>query len=200
MLVRVRGKNIEVTDKLQQHAERKLARLERYLDRSGEVEVEVELSAEKARLAEDRFRAEVTTYWNGAVLRAEERASDIFTALDSVADVLQRRITRQKERVQQRGRIAAGRAGSAVRLGDLEQQEVASADPDQEEEILAAPRIVRTKMISVKPMSEEEAAEQMELLGHDFFVFESAENASLAVIYRRRDGNYGLITTNSSKE
>jgi len=114
---------------------------------------------------------------NGTILRAEERSADMLAAIDTVRDKLQRQIERFKRRparVRERARAAAA----------------TTVEPAVEE---ATPSIVRTKRFLVTPMSEEEAIEQMELLGHDFFVFFNASADSLNVLYRRRDGNYGLL-------
>lgn len=189
MQLLIKGKNLEITDAVRSHVRRKLSRLDRYLDSISQTEVEI--SMEQTKAATDRYVVEVTMTANGTILRGEEKAADIHSAVDVVVDVMQRRLTRFKERLQQRGR-------GATRAVPVEQSEPAEWTPDEAPEAAdnaehPRPRVVRTKMISVKPMSEEEAAEQMELLGHDFFLFANASTNRVAVIYKRHDGNYGLI-------
>lgn len=189
MQLLIKGKNLEISDPVRAHVEKKLSRLDRYLDTIAQAEVEI--SMEKTKAAADRYVVEVTMRANGTILRGEEKAGDIHSAVDSVVDVMQRRLTRFKERIQRRGRGTVARdAANAV-----EPTAVSAADEsiDEEDREQTAGRIVRTKLVSLKPMSESEAAEQMELLGHDFFLFFNSSNNNVAVIYRRHDGDYGLI-------
>ena len=185
MQLTVKGKNLELKDPIRAHVEKKLGRLDRFMDSISQTEVEI--SMERTKAAVDRYVVEVTMTANGTILRGEEKAADVYSAIDSVVDVMQRRLTRFKEKIQQRGR-----GGVTIR----EQQE-AQAEP--QEGALAAtdhhprPHIVRRKLVSVKPMSEEEAEEQMELLGHDFFLFFNASSNRTAVIYRRHGGDYGMM-------
>ncbi|MGH2593387.1 MAG: ribosome hibernation promotion factor, partial [Anaerolineae bacterium] len=117
------------------------------------------------------------------IMRAEERDNDIFAAIDAVLDKMVRQISRYKDRLQKRGERAAGPKSDVA---------AAEAQPEGESELLAG-AIVRTKRFSISPMAAEEALEQMELLGHDFFVFFNADTESMNVLYRRQDGNYGLL-------
>jgi len=170
----IKGKNIEITDPLRKYVHKKLGKLDRYLPTIDEVRVE--LSVENVKSSKDRQVVQVTMRSNSMILRAEERSADIFAAIDAVRDKLQRQIKRYKEkpiRIRERARAAAQAAELAT------------------EEM--PPRIVRTKRFSVRPMTEEEAIEQMELLGHDFFIFFNSNVAAMNVLYRRRDGNYGLL-------
>ncbi len=187
MQLLIKGKNIEVNDAVRAHVEKKLGRLDRYLDFITQAEVEV--SREKTKAATDRYVVEVTMRANGTILRGEEKAADVYSAVDSVVDVMQRRLTRFKEKLQQRGRNAVAKAAIA------EEQAAAlpAETPAEGEEAAAEPRVARTKLVAIKPMSESEAAEQMELLGHDFFLFYNASTDRIGVLYRRHDGNYGLI-------
>jgi len=171
----ITGKNMEVNEPLRKYVQRKIGKLDRYLP--GIDEVRVELSVESAKSSQHRQVVQVTMRSNGTILRAEERSADMLAAIDTVRDKLQRQIERFKRRparVRERARAAAA----------------TTVEPAVEE---ATPSIVRTKRFLVTPMSEEEAIEQMELLGHDFFVFFNASADSLNVLYRRRDGNYGLL-------
>jgi len=185
MQLLIKGKNVEVTDPIRTYVQKKLSRLDRYLDNISQAEVEV--SMEKTKAATDRYAVEVTMLTNGAILRGEERGADVYTAVDSVLDVMQRRVTRFKEK-----RYARGRAGAA--RGALAQGEPGELiEEETEEGEVGQPKVVRTKLVSVKPMSEVEAVEQMELLGHDFFLFYNSSTERIGVLYRRHDGNYGLI-------
>jgi putative sigma-54 modulation protein len=127
--------------------------------------------------------AQLTVRSRGKVLRAEERDQDLFAAVDLVADKMQRQITRFKDRLYSRGQI---RGSETVRVPE---------EPEAAVEAVAEPvgSIVRTKKFRVTPMGPEEAIEQMELLGHDFFVFYNSEVNSITVLYRRRSGDYGLL-------
>lgn len=170
----IKGKNMEVSEALKKYVQKKIGKLDRYLPTIDEARVE--LSVEKAKSNQDRQVVQVTLRSNSTILRAEERSADMLAAIDAVRDKLQRQIKRYKERpmrIRERARAAA----------------VQSAEGAEE---LPA-RIVRTKRFIITPMDEEEAIEQMELLGHDFFIFYNPDTASLNVLYRRKDGNYGLL-------
>ena len=181
MEVTIRGRNIAVTDRLNEYVTRKAAKLDRYLPTIDEAHME--LSTEKTRAAQDRKVAQLTVRNRGAILRAEERDQDIFAAIDAVIDKMQRQITRYKERVYQRGERAAGTKPVVA----LAEEETAESDAE------GIGQIVRTKRFAVSPMSPEEALEQMELLGHDFYVFFNADTESINVLYRRHDRNFGLL-------
>jgi putative sigma-54 modulation protein len=173
----IKGKNVEVSDSLREYVEDKIGRLERYLPDVDEARVE--LSVQKAKSNQDRQVVQVTMRSNSTILRAEERSADMFAAIDAVRDKLQRQMRRLKEkprRLKERAQAAAVQQATEASL--LEEE---------------APRIVRTKRFVVTAMSEGEAIEQMELLGHDFFIFFNPDVDSLNVLYRRRDGNYGLL-------
>jgi putative sigma-54 modulation protein len=186
----IKGKNVEVNDQLRSYVTRRLGKLDRYLDNI--LSAQVELSAEKTRSAETRQVVQVTVDANGTILRGEEKAADMYAAVDAVTDKMERQINRYKERLYHRGKTAAGRSPALPTLAEAVTPagvEVAEEEAEEEEE----GRIVRTKMIDLKPMSAEEAIEQMELLGHNFFVFLNTETSSINVVYKRLDGNYGLL-------
>jgi putative sigma-54 modulation protein len=175
MELTITGKNMQISDRIREYVEKKASRLDRYLNNIDEASLE--LTRSSAKSAEDRHIAQLTVRVRGSILRAEERAADVFTAFDAVLDKMYRQIVRYKTR-----RRARGRAQEDELMPPLE---------EYEEE---APReIVRTKRFLVLPMDEEEAVEQMELLGHDFFLFLNTGTGKLNIIYRRRDGDYGLI-------
>lgn len=172
MEIKINARNIEVTERLREYLEKKLRKMPRYLPNL--LEAKVELSRHDTKNAKDSHRVEITLRSSRAFIRAEETSADIFAAIDEVVDKLYRRIERYKGKLYEKGR---GRA----------QEELV------EEAVEETPRIVKVKTFPVSPMSEEEAIEQMELLGHDFFIFLNPEDGQINVLYRRKDGNYGLI-------
>jgi len=179
--VEIIGRNLEVTDRIHEYVNKKVSKIDRYL--LGIEEARVELSYIKsARSATDRQVAQITVRGKGFILRSEERADDIFAALDAALEKMQRRIERYK------GKHYRGR-------GDGKSAAEAVEQPSEEEESgELGPVIVRRKRFIVSPMSEFEAIEQMDLLGHEsFFIFFNANTASICVLYRRRDGTFGLI-------
>ncbi len=174
----IKGKNLEVTDRLQDYVEKKVGKLDRYLPSISEAWVE--LSMEETKAAQDRQVCQVTVRSNGTILRAEERSDDIFASIDAVLDKMYRQIARYKGKRKNRWR------GANAPLEPL--------PVDLEEELEEEPsRIVRFKRFPMVPMGPEEAVEQMELLGHDFFVFYNAEEGQINVLYRRKGGDYGVI-------
>lgn len=173
--------NMELTDRLQGYVEKKIARLDRYMPNL--TAVHVDLSVENTRSAVNRQVAQITIRDDrGTILRAEERNGDMFAAIDQVVDKLYRQIERYRGKRRDRYR---GSKVEDMSLGEELPIEESYAD---EETV-----IVRRKQFALHPMSAEEAIEQMELLGHDFYVFFSAEDESVSVVYRRHDGNYGLL-------
>jgi len=168
----IQGKNIEVTDRLREYVEKKIGKLDRYLPTI--TEARVELSVEKAKSAKDRQVAQLTVRSKGTILRAEEATADMFASIDAIVDKMYRQIARYKGKRYGRGRGP----------GEMPPVEEYEEEPR---------RIVRVKRFPMTPMDEEEAIEQMELLGHDFFVFFNANTEEINVLYRRKDGNYGLI-------
>jgi len=172
MELKVKTRNIEVTQTLQNYLEKKIGRMPRYLPSI--TEAYIELSRENTKSIQHRYRVEVTLRSSKAFIRAEERSADIFAAIDSVVDKLHRRIERYKGKLYDKSKARARR----------------ELMEEAEEE---APQVVRIKRFAVSPMSTEEAIEQMELLGHDFFVFLNSEDGQINVLYRRKDGNYGVI-------
>jgi len=176
----IKGKNMEVDKAAQEYIKSKLNRLERHLPDI--TEVKVELVQEMTKSAENRFVAQVTINSHGTLLRGEERASNVYAAIDTVADVLNRQIERFKDKLyRSRRRVTPFRREEAAEG----LQEAKAEEKDS--------RIVKVKRFPVKPMTPEEAVDQMELLSHDFFIFFNPESDRFAVIYRRGDGNYGLI-------
>jgi putative sigma-54 modulation protein len=175
MQVIIQGRNVEVTDRLREYVEGKVERLDRYLPTI--TEARMELSTEQTRSAEDRQVAQLTLHIKGVLLRSEERSSDMFTSVDNVMDKIRRQIDRYKSKRRARYRTSPAEVAALV----LDEEEVEQRS------------IVRTKRFSVTPMDPEEAIEQMELLGHSFFVFYNVDEGQINVVYARRDGNYGLL-------
>ena len=182
--VEINVKNMELSERLQDYVVKKVGKLDRYLDTLEEAKVDLTY-AKSARSAQDRHVAQVTVLGKGVLLRAEDRTEDIFASVDLVIDKLHRQIDRYKGRRWK----ARGDGRSAA--------EVAPDIPDVElDEIEQETWIARRKRHFLLPMDEQEAIEQMDLLGHaDFFVFLNANNNDVNVLYRRRDGTLGLIET-----
>jgi putative sigma-54 modulation protein len=184
----VQGKNIQVTDRLRDYVETKVNRLDRYLTTI--TDARMELATERTRRHGDRQVAQLTIHSRGLMLRAEERSGDIFTSVDMVMDKMKRQIDRYKSKRRDRIRDAQARE---IEVQESEIDDLLDEVMEEDEDESPNGTIVRVKRFQVSPMNPEEAIEQMELLGHDFFVFYNADDGQLNVVYRRRDGNYGLI-------
>jgi putative sigma-54 modulation protein len=177
MQFQVKSRNVEVSDAMKAYAEDKLRKLERQLD---DPRVELELAVEKNPSIAENQVAEATIWTKGPVLRAREASSDMRSSIDQLVEKLERQVTRYRTRGRDRRRRAARATDSAA---------AADATPPDD----AAPEIVKTKHFALSPLSAEEAVLQLELVGHDFFVFRNADSSAVNVVYRRRDGGYGLI-------
>ena len=176
MELRIIGKNIELIPTVHQYIERKLGKLNRHLPNI--IESKVEISEEKTKSPQQRFIVRVTVAGSGTRCYGEEKGEDLFTAIDRAAGVITRQIEHHKGK-----RYEKGRSSSIARTGFSGEE--GATQPARE--------VVRVKRFAVKPMSVAEAADQMELLGHDFFLFFNADAEELNLLYRRKDGNYGLI-------
>ena len=186
MQVAVKGRNIPVTEALEQYATKKVERIRKFFDDEHSVSrAEVELIHERNPSIPEPEIAETTLFINGAVLKAREASVDMYASIDRMCDKLERQVRRYRGRQLDRWHGQRKRHTAAMEAGPMMIVE------DEEEDIGA--RIVRTKQFQMKPMSPEEAALQMELLDHAFFVFTNADTGEINVVYRRRDGNYGLI-------
>jgi putative sigma-54 modulation protein len=181
------GREFEVTDHIRDYVTKKVAKLDRHLGTIEDIRVDLAY-VKAARSAADRYVAQMTVRGKGFILRSEERADDVRTATDTAVDKLSRQIVRFKGK-HLRGR---GDGKSAVDVA-LE----AEAPAEEAEETEVTPVIARRKKFDVIPMEEMEAIEQMKLLAHDnFFIFDNAESGLVNILYRRRDGTYGLIELN----
>ncbi len=176
--VRVHGRNMQVSDQMRVIAEERVQHAGRIFDDGGHVDVEF-TEKQNPRQADDRFRVEITSAAAGNIVRIEAEASEVRTALDSAVDRYERQLRRLKERLVQRNR------GGDKALNHSEER----SDEDKDRE----PAIVRTKRFEMKPMTPEEAALQMEMLGHAFFFFLNGDSGEYGVVYRRHDGHVGLI-------
>lgn len=178
--VEIFGRNMEITERIQDYVDKKVSKLDRYLNNIEEARVDLAY-VKTARSATDRQVAQITIRGKGYILRSEERADDIFSALDTALTKMQRQISRYK------GKKYRGRRNGRTVADFVEE----TTDEEIEE---VEPRVVRRKQFLLYPMDEQEAIEQMSLLGHeDFFVFFNANTNGVNVLYKRRDGNYGLI-------
>jgi putative sigma-54 modulation protein len=180
--IEIVARNMRLNDNLKEYIEKKAAKLERHLQEIEEIRVEVS-HVKSARSATDRQVAQLTVHGKGFILRTEERADDIHAAFDTALDKMQRQVERYKGK-RNRGR---GDGRSAAEVIDEQM-------PVDEETGELLPLIARRKKFAVFPMNEDEAVEQMRLLGHDnFFIFYNPEHNAIQVLYRRRNGTYGLI-------
>lgn len=177
----VRSHHTTVDDDLREHADRKLRRLERLLPRLDDIVLEV--AHEDTKAAAHRYRVQVTARAAGAILRAEERGGDPRNALDAVVDRLSQQARRHTKRL--RGRFPTRETEVAAPAGE------GAAVEDEDEAAMG--RILRVKEFEAKPMSQEEALAQIDLVGHDFFVFLDSATGDYAVLYKRREGGYGLL-------
>jgi putative sigma-54 modulation protein len=187
MEIQVRGNGVRINDGLREFIDRRATRLDRMVDRV--VDAKLELRALHNRVGPDTTAAQITIRSGREVLRAEERAADQMVAIDQAFDKLERQIRRVHDKRSRRH--AAGQ--ETIRGAVLESESISAideADLDDEQDV---GDLVRTKRFSVKPMDVEEAIEQMELLGHDFFLFHYVDEDIPSVVYRRRDGAYGLL-------
>lgn len=187
------GKNFVISDRIRDYVEKKIGKLDRYLPEIDEARVEI--TQEKTKSSRDRNVVQLTLRTTGTILRAENRSEAIYGSIDVVVDKIHRQIARYKGKRVDRWH------------GNLSKQQRQNHDvqtpvdevPELDAETLAAiaeeqeRRIVRTKRFFINPMTEDEAIEQMELLGHNFFVFYNANVGRINVLYRRADDNYGLL-------
>lgn len=182
--VEINGRDMEITDRLYDYVTGKVSKLDRYLNDIKEAQVDLAY-IKSARSAADRQVAQITVRGKRFILRSEERSDDIFAAVDIALDKMQRQISRYKGK-RQRGR------GDGTSVAEALDESVLVAPGEIVD--IDYPEIVRRKRFELVPMDEAEAIEQMALLGHEnFFVFFNASTNAINVLYRRRDGTYGLI-------
>ncbi|MCL6454448.1 MAG: ribosome-associated translation inhibitor RaiA [Alicyclobacillus sp.] len=188
MDIQVRGDHIEVTKALQSYVEKKIRRLEKFFDAPPEGKVSVTLWVQRGL-----HRVEVMFQVHGVLFRAEEKSEDMYASIDLVVDKLEQQLTRYKAKVNKRFREQGLRTRIRQRA-DNSAYALAAAAADTEEELSEdLAEVVRVKRFPMKPMDVQEAILQMDLLGHDFFVFVNAETNETNVVYKRNAGSYGLI-------
>lgn len=169
MKVLVRGRNVDVTNALKEYVEKRVGKLNKFLDNVDEAIVIMSVEG-------DSHKAEVTVPYNGIILRGEEATGDMYSSIDLLVDKMEKQIDKYK------GKINRRRVN-----GQKVPQRNWAHDEDE------SPRVVKTKRFAIKPMPVDEAVMQMNLLGHSFFVFSNAETEQVNVVYKRKDGNFGLI-------
>ena len=171
MRIKITGRNIELTEGLKAAVEDKLNKLEKYF--TSDTEVNVTLSVEK-----ERQKVEVTIPMKGSYIRSEQVSSDMYVSIDLVEEVIERQLRKYKNKIVDKQQAAANF-----------QKAYLDKDYDEDEDV----KIIRTKKFGIKPMYPEDACVQMELLGHNFFVFYNAETEQVNVVYKRKGNTYGLI-------
>jgi putative sigma-54 modulation protein len=181
----IRGKNLTVSDKDRAYIERKLQRLERMLDDRSEAEVELRL--EGNRKVDDSHIVDVAVNAAGQHLRGKGTASSFKVAADEVIDKIERRVVEARQRPRDKRRSQQARYNEATMPAPPIDVSAEPAEVDPESQV------VKIKRFAIEPMFEEDAIARMEELGHAFFIFVNAENEQVAVLYRRKDGRYGLI-------
>ncbi|GAB6100075.1 ribosome-associated translation inhibitor RaiA [Halanaerocella petrolearia] len=177
MKLMLRGKNIDITDALRDYVEEKIGKIEKYFNIDDEAEVEAQVSL---TVEHEEHIVEVTIFVDGLILRAEKKTSDMYASIDGVIEKLERQVRKYKTKIQRKLR---------KEKEEFKQNVIESRQEEEDDE----PKIVRTKRFAVKPMQIEEAVMQMDLLDHDFFVFSNAETEEVNVVYKRNNGDYGLI-------
>lgn len=170
MRISITGKNIEVSEYLKELTLKKMSKLDRYFP--ADTVAQVTMALEK-----NRHIVEVTIPYSGGIIRGEEVTGDMYASIDNVIAKLEHQIIRHRTKLEK----------------NLKAEAFNEPMPDYTEDEDEGPRVVKVKRFSIKPMSEEEAILQMELLGHSFFVFTNAETEDINVLYKRKDGNLGLI-------
>jgi putative sigma-54 modulation protein len=183
MNIVIRGKNFELNESIKAYTEEKVNRLERFFDQIDSAEVT--LKVERNKSIENNHRVEVTLRANGQVIRAEEATISMYSSIDVVVDKLERQLKKYKQKLYSSFR----KEKKSLERAPVPEPVPKARGQSGSDDI----KIVRTKLVPMKPMDPEEAALQLELLGHDFHVFRLPETGHFAVVYRRRNGDYGLI-------
>ncbi|MCL2676366.1 MAG: ribosome-associated translation inhibitor RaiA [Streptococcaceae bacterium] len=179
----IRGENVEVTEAIRAYIEDKVGKLEKYFNDGHEVNAYVNLKV----FADKTFKVEVTLPAKNVTLRAEDTSQDMYASIDLVEEKLERQIRKYKTRTNRRSK---NNVPTGMAFTD-EFAPLAQTDEVADDEV----KIVRTKHIALKPMDAEEAILQMDMLGHDFFIYTDAETNVPHIVYRRKDGNHGVIET-----
>jgi putative sigma-54 modulation protein len=187
MDMQISGKNIEMAPAVRDYIAKKLGKIHRHLPNI--LAFDVVAAEEQTRAPDQRFIVQVTVNNNGTLLRGEVRGQDLYNATDKVAELMSRQIEHYKGRKS----IARGRGGISIRTTTAEATSAIAAEAEESNTEEPGPRVVKSKRFEIKPMSLEEAVDQMILLDHDFFLFFNPDSNNMNLVYRRKDGNYGLI-------
>ncbi|GAD15545.1 ribosome hibernation-promoting factor, HPF/YfiA family [Lentilactobacillus otakiensis] len=182
LIFNIRGENIEVTQAIRDYVEKRISKLEKYFEKDMKNTAHVNLKVYPDKQA----KVEVTIPLPYLTLRAEEMSNDLYASVDLVTDKLERQIRKYKTKVNRKSREKGFK-----NLEFAPVEDTSSSDSDDESKF----QVVRTKQLALKPMDNEEAILQMDMLGHDFFIYEDAETSGINIVYRRNDGRYGLIET-----
>ncbi len=181
LIFNIRGENIEVTQAIRDYVEKRISKLEKYFEKDMKNTAHVNLKVYPDKQA----KVEVTIALPYLTLRADEMSNDLYASVDLVTDKLERQIRKYKTKVNRKFREKGFKNLEFTPVDD------SSSDSDDESKF----QVVRTKQLALKPMDNEEAILQMDMLGHDFFIYEDAETSDINIVYRRNDGRYGLIET-----
>lgn len=176
----IRGENVDLTDAIRDYVNKRISKINKFIEDNVDATAHVNLKVYKNKT----YKVEVTIPLPYLTLRAEETSNDMYASIDLVTDKLERQIRKYKTRVNRKSREKG--------LKDLEFVPGDDSDSSSDDSL----QIVRTKEVSLKPMDSEEAVLQMDMLGHDFFIFQDADTNGTSVVYRRNDGRYGLIEVN----
>ncbi len=192
MEMQILTRNMKLSERSEDYIQKKVARLERHLHERADARLELRRTARQSET--DRFIAQMTIMASGSTLRGQESGLTLFAAVDAVADVMDKQIRRYKGRAYRtsQARRSARQQAAQEDAGAL-LEELVAADEDAEEPVEELGKVVRVKSFAMKPMTVEDAIIEMELLDHNFFLFHNAETDIHSVVYRRTDGDYGVI-------
>ena len=179
MQIQVATKNVKLEGDIKEYAEKKLSKLTKYLNNISSIKLELVEERSKSRL--HQYSAQVTLNVNGFLIRGEHKGDDTHATVDAVADVMERLLIKYKARYE----VNKGRESKSIRKPSS--GEVQNEDEDEQS------GVVKLKRFKVKPMAIDEAVEQMEFIGHDFFIFVNKDDEAVNVVYKRKDGRYGLL-------
>jgi len=180
--VKIFPKNLEMTDAINQYIDKKISKLDRHLNEIDEIQFDITYS-KTARVVNERYTAQMTLRGRGFILRAEERSDDLYAAIDLVTEKIKRQIERYK-----------GKRYRSFTAAKQSQEKTPLVEGNRDTDEVEIPGIVKHKKFRITPMTESEAIEEMNLLGHeDFYIFFNNKTNAINVLYRRRDGNYGII-------
>ena len=191
MQLLLKGKNFVISDRIREYSEKKVGKLDRYLPDIGDIQLEITQERQKhnkkSKGGKTRNIVQMTVHSYGRILRAEDKSDGVYISIDAAVEKIHRQIARFKGKRDNRWKGQKNYRDMPDDMPELAEEVWEELAEEQERSI------VRTKRFSVSPMNTEEAVEQMELLGHDFFVFYNPDSGQINVLYRRTDGDYGLI-------